>query len=101
MTTAQPHPIEPAFTLGDRLHKARTTAGLSQSELADVMGVSTRTVSRYEGDDLDRPRRIVLRAWALACGVSYDWLVTGARTATSDQGSSASACKHICADQAA
>jgi transcriptional regulator with XRE-family HTH domain len=66
----------PTWTVGDRLRKARETAGLDQTELADAMGVSRRTVSTYEvgGEEITR-KRIVLNAWALATGVSVEWLV--------------------------
>lgn len=78
MTTA-PNGQEPEWTVSDRLRKAREHAGLHQDELADAIDVSVRTISRYETGDVTQPRRIVLRQWALACGVSYEWLVGEAR----------------------
>ena len=66
----------PVFTRSDFLRKAREHAGLSQSELAELTGISRRTISRNEGGDvtLRRPQMI---AWAMATGVSLEWLETG------------------------
>ena len=66
----------PAFTVADRLRKAREHAGLEQGDLAERMGVSRGTVSNNELGKV-APRRIVLRAWALATGVDVGWLETG------------------------
>ena len=75
MSTA-PHGSIPAFTIGDRLRKAREFAGLDQGQLADAMGVSRKTISNNEGGGV-KPRTIVVRAWALATGVDVTWLETG------------------------
>lgn len=63
----------PTWTLGDRLRKARIQAGLSQSELADDLGISQRSISVYEADE-HPPKRPVLVSWALRCGVDLSWL---------------------------
>jgi transcriptional regulator with XRE-family HTH domain len=63
----------PAWTLTDRLRKAREYRGLEQTELADLMGVSRRTVVNYEAGRTT-PRRPQLIAWAFATGVSFQWL---------------------------
>lgn len=65
----------PPWTDEDRLVKARTHAGLSQATLADRLGVSERTIKRYEAGG-PRKRGLVL-GWALACGVNAQWLETG------------------------
>jgi transcriptional regulator with XRE-family HTH domain len=68
--------VLPAWTLGDRLRKAREFAGLEQGELADRVGISRSTVSNYElGRGVRPPKWIVIRAWAHECGVPLDWLV--------------------------
>jgi transcriptional regulator with XRE-family HTH domain len=75
--TQQPHAAGtvPTWTVGDRLRKARETAGMDQTQLADRIGVSRRTVSTYEaGSDITR-KRIVLNAWAMATGVSAEWII--------------------------
>jgi transcriptional regulator with XRE-family HTH domain len=64
----------PEWTLGDRMKKAREHAGLSQAELADKIGVSMSSVSRYEIDKT-LPGRPVLLSWALCTGVDLDWLM--------------------------
>ena len=65
--------VAPTWTLGDHLRKARETRGLSQSELAALIDVSRRSISTYESDEAV-PRRPQLIAWAMATGVSLDWL---------------------------
>lgn len=70
--------VVPAFTQGDRLRKARTYAGLTVAELSERAGMSEKTVNNYEGDRV-KTRRPTLIAWALATGVSLEWLETGAQ----------------------
>ncbi len=72
MTTA----VVPEFTVLDRMAKARQHAGLSQTELAEVLGVSLSTVRRLE-DGSKAARAIELLGWASATGVSASWLVSG------------------------
>ena len=67
----------PKFTLTDRLVKARHTAGLNQQELADRLGVSRKTVMRYETKGDLRFDAIV--QWAAACDVDHVWLLVGDR----------------------
>ena len=68
----------PEFTLGWRLRMAMEFAGVKQDELADELDVSRATMSRWMHDDYKRPiKPIWLRAIALRCGVSYEWLRTG------------------------
>lgn len=66
----------PAFTLGDRLRKAREVAGLTQSDLAAALGIGRRSVSRYEDGDQE-PKRGVVMAWSMATSVPLEWLLTG------------------------
>lgn len=40
----------PAWTLGDRLRKARTAAGITTDEMARDIGRTVRTISNYEND---------------------------------------------------
>lgn len=63
----------PAWTLPDKLRKAREHAGLSQSELQSLTGISRRTIVSYEGGGR-APRRPQLVAWAVATGVPLWWL---------------------------
>lgn len=64
------------FRLNDRLRAARTEAGFSQSELADATGIGLKSVQRYE-TGLSTPRKLQIRAWALATGFDAGWLETG------------------------
>ena len=67
----------PTWTVADRLRKAREHAGLDQTELADLVGISRNTISNYERGQT-APKRPVLLAWSLATGVPRAWLETGA-----------------------
>ena len=78
MTTPRHEPrTVPVFTIHDRLRKAREVAGLEQGELADRIDVARTTIGNYERGDISKPKRLVVRQWALACGVDFEWLWTG------------------------
>lgn len=78
MSTQPQHYRVPAWTVGDRLRKAREESGLSQQELADAIGVSRNTISNHEvGVGKREPQTLLLRAWAAATGVSVEWIRTG------------------------
>ncbi|MBW8171823.1 helix-turn-helix domain-containing protein [Ornithinimicrobium sp. Arc0846-15] len=66
----------PEIGVNTRLRVAREHAGLEQGALADLMGVGRNTVSNNESGKV-APRRITLRAWAMATGVDATWLETG------------------------
>lgn len=66
----------PPYLLNHRLRIAREYADIHQADLADDIGISRRTLGKYENGEVE-PKRHVLIAWALRCGVSLDWLVTG------------------------
>lgn len=66
----------PEWTIGDRMRKAREFAGMTQSEMAQLLQVGRRTVTRVE-TSASKPKRGVMMAWALATGVPVDWLETG------------------------
>lgn len=65
--------VVPTWTLPDRLRKAREVAHLSQGELGDEIDVHRNSISAYEAGRTV-PRKPVLLAWALRCGVPYRWL---------------------------
>ncbi|WP_130866646.1 helix-turn-helix domain-containing protein [Acidipropionibacterium timonense] len=84
--TTQPREVQvPVWTQADRLRKAREFAGLDQTELADAMGVSRASISASERG-LSQPRRLTVRAWAMACGVPASWLETGQAPHPEDEG---------------
>ena len=64
--------------IADRLRIARDEADLGQRELAELIGASKATVTNYE--NRRRPTRrkaYIVKAWALATGFDYQWLLTG------------------------
>lgn len=63
-------------TVADRLRAARHYADLTQDELADHLGVSPRTIKRWERDDTT-PSRAVLIAAAAVCNVPVFFLEHG------------------------
>lgn len=84
------------FTRGDRFRRARLSAGYdSAQDFAELIGVSRNTVSAAENDRA-LPRKIVIRAWALATGADSDWLETGEVPGGGpDQGESLTGGKHL------
>lgn len=51
---------KPPVLLGDVLRRRREERGWGQAEIADRLGVTQQTVSRWEnGDSLPRPRRLL------------------------------------------
>lgn len=66
----------PAWTIGDRMNKALTHAGMTHQEMADHLGVNPSTMRTWTSGKV-RPRAGMLRTWAIRCGVPYEWLVTG------------------------
>ena len=73
-----PPPAEaiPRFTIGDRLRKARVSAGLEQRQLADITGIARSSVVNYEsGRTVPSPPALL--AWSRATRVSLAWLHHG------------------------
>jgi transcriptional regulator with XRE-family HTH domain len=72
-----------------RLWFSRERAGITQQEMADLLGISRKTVQNYEaGVGYPKQNRLVL--WANATDYDYDWLAgdfyethPGARSAAS------------------
>jgi transcriptional regulator with XRE-family HTH domain len=64
------------FDLGDRMRKALRIADVSSIEVADYLGVSPTSVSNWLGGRA-KPRRGMLRSFALRTGVPFVWLETG------------------------
>ncbi|AOD20237.1 hypothetical protein IM25_00120 [Rhodococcus sp. p52] len=54
MTTA----IIPAWSLGDRIRKARGVVGMDQRQFAEALGVKAGTLAGWEADN-SRPRDVV------------------------------------------
>ncbi len=62
--------------MADRMRKARLDAGLSQKQIADLIGISRGSAINYENGQT-RPLRAILAAWAEATGTYPEWLTTG------------------------
>ena len=79
MTSAYEQGTIPLIEVRHRLRIAREAAGMDQEELAAAIGISRNTASNIEKGKLKTPpRKIVINAWALACGVPVAWILTGA-----------------------
>lgn len=81
MSTDQTAAYVPEWTQGDRLRKARSLTGMTVREFAEHIGVSHGTITSAE-TDARAVRPITLKAWALATGVSQEWLQAGASAPT-------------------
>lgn len=69
----------PQFTLGWRLRLALESADMSVQYMAEALGYSRSTISRWLNDQ-DEPRAAVMAQWALLTGVDRKWLDTGLST---------------------
>lgn len=65
------------WSLGDRLAKARKVAGLEQSEIASVLGVSRALVSQWENDKAE-PRLSQVAAFAEMTKQPFVWFLGSA-----------------------
>lgn len=70
-------------TFGDRVRFARTSAGLSQSELASRISDVTKTrttkglISQWEANKVSNPQNSALLALSAVTGFALHWIVTG------------------------
>ena len=63
----------PTWTIGDRLRKARNTAGIGVADMAGRLGVNAKSITRWERAQDGAPRRTVL-AYAHETNVPVEWL---------------------------
>lgn len=66
----------PEFELHDRMKKTLPWSGTSVGDIAEYLGVTRETVSRWVNGKIV-PSRQTLRLWALRTGVPFEWLETG------------------------
>jgi transcriptional regulator with XRE-family HTH domain len=62
--------------LAENICAARLSAGLTQYQLGEMVGVSNITIAGYE-NNRRQPRVDILEKIATACNVSLDFLITG------------------------
>lgn len=74
MSTQQEERV-PQLTLGWRLKMA--LGDISVQEMAEHLGVTRSTLSRWMSDTGKPPRRAYVAQWALLTGVPLTWLETG------------------------
>jgi transcriptional regulator with XRE-family HTH domain len=67
----------PNLTLGWRLRMSLDYANISVQQMANQLGVSRTTLSRWMADKGERPKRAYLSQWALSTGVPFEWISTG------------------------
>lgn len=60
-------------------------------DMADHLGVSRQTLTRWMHDNGTPPRRAYIAQWALATGVPVEWLEHGIAPTTGDDGGGAPA----------
>ncbi|MCP3944843.1 MAG: helix-turn-helix domain-containing protein [Desulfobacteraceae bacterium] len=63
-------------TIEKRLKVIRKKAGFSQKQLADVLGITARTLQRYEKDSSTLPAKAALKI-SLLCNVDLKWFLVG------------------------
>ena len=68
------------MSINARVKQARKAAGISQSKLAQVLGITRSACSQWESPQGTAPRRERLEQLANLLGVSYEWLATGRKT---------------------
>jgi transcriptional regulator with XRE-family HTH domain len=64
----------PEFEMRHRMGLALEYGSVSVNEMARELGISRTTISNYL-HGRTQPRRGDLIAWAMRCGVPFDWLV--------------------------
>lgn len=64
------------MTLGDKLISLRKKSGLSQEEVAEKLGVSRQTISKWETNQTV-PELIKAKLLSQLYNVSYDYLISG------------------------
>ena len=60
---------------GEKIKKARTECGLSQTELAVKSGLSLRSIQNYESGQRHPANISIVKNIATALGVSYEYLL--------------------------
>ncbi len=66
------------INLKERIKQARIHAGFTQPELADKLGISSRTLQRYETEDsaVSKITLVSILRISELCGVNVIWLIS-------------------------
>lgn len=68
--------MEELQAFGKRLKQSRENLGISQEELARLVGTNKGAISGYENGKTN-PRQSIIVEFAKALNVSINWLITG------------------------
>jgi transcriptional regulator with XRE-family HTH domain len=66
--------LNPTWTLGDKMNKARRACGMEQADIAHALGVSRAQVSKWERD-ISEPAATQAVKFASLTGVTLEWLL--------------------------
>ena len=61
-------------TMGEKIKLLRTAAGLTQEQLAEIIGITSKSIQRYENDKF-KPDVYILARLAAYFDVSADYLL--------------------------
>lgn len=65
------------MNIGRRIQQAREKTGISQTRLAELLGVTRSACSQWESGNGTSPRRERLEQISRLLSVNYEWLATG------------------------
>jgi transcriptional regulator with XRE-family HTH domain len=77
MTQEQAGGVVLEFGIADRLRKAREHIGAGPSAFAELTGISRGTIGNYENPAYHTRKGYIVSQWAMATGVSVEWLQNG------------------------
>lgn len=72
------------MSLGMRIAASRRDAGISQERLAQLLGTSTRTVTRWESNERQPPIAVLISLSVLT-DINLGWIMTGEIDRPSDE----------------
>ena len=61
--------------IGERMKSRRKQLGLTQKQVADRMGLSEGSISRYESGKIENATTVVLNKFAVVLKVEPSWLI--------------------------
>lgn len=65
------------LTISERLKKARKSRGITQDELAKMIGSSRGVITNIELGKITKPQPLILNALCTALEINSDWLLHG------------------------